>query len=156
MSNQGAVGVVETNLPQDSGNTAQMTELERQRKAKIEKQERELAALDAALPKPVGYMVLVALPEVEETFDGTGVVKATQTVREETILASIGLVLDMGDQAYVDASRFPTGPWCKPGDYVMFRPHTGTRFRIGGKEYRLMNDDSVQAVVPQPKLIARA
>lgn len=149
MSNQG-VGVVGIVSP-SSG----MTELEMQRKAKIAQQERELAELEAALPRPVGYMLLVALPDVDETFDGTELLKANQTVREETVLASIGLVLDMGNQAYVDPDRYPTGPWCKAGDYVMFRPNTGTRFRIGRKEYRLMNDDSVQAVVPQPRLISR-
>jgi co-chaperonin GroES (HSP10) len=152
MSNQGAVGAVGIVSPKSSG----MTELELQRRAKIEQQERELAELEAALPRPIGYMLLVALPDVDETFDGTELLKANQTVREETVLASIGLVLDMGNQAYVDPDRYPTGPWCKPGDYVMFRPNTGTRFRIGRKEYRLMNDDSVQAVVPQPKLISRA
>ena len=138
-----------------SSTTPAMLELEAKRKEKAEKQARELAALDAALPKPVGYMLLVALPEVDETFDDSALVKASQTKREETILASIGLVLDMGSQAYVDPDRYPSGPWCKVGDYVMFRPNTGTRFRIGTTEYRLMNDDSVQAVVPQPKAISR-
>jgi co-chaperonin GroES (HSP10) len=153
--NTQAIGDAGTVSQVGSSNTS-LTELELQRRQKIAKQEKELADLEAALPKPVGYMLLIALPDVEETFEGSDLVKANQTVKEETILASIGLVLDMGSQAYVDPARFPSGPWCAPGDYVMFRPNTGTRFRIGRKEYRLMNDDSVQAVVPQPKLIARA
>ena len=62
----------------------------------------------------------------------------------------------MGDQAYADKDRFPTGPWCKQGDYVMFRANTGTRFKVGNQEYRLMNDDSIEAVVDDPSVIARA
>jgi hypothetical protein len=72
--------------------------------------------LEAQLPKPVGYRVLVALPQVEETFGETGLLKSTTTMSQEHIMSIIGLVLDMGDQAYSDEERFPTGPWCKPGD----------------------------------------
>ena len=133
-----------------------MTELEKQRKEKIAQAEREKEALEAAIPKPTGYHILIALPNVEETFGETSLLKAEKTVREEYILSTIGLVLDMGDQAYNDKDRFSAGPWCKPGDYVMFRANTGTRFKIGTQEYRLMNDDSVQAIVPNPRAISRA
>lgn len=133
-----------------------MTELELQRRAKIEREEQAQAELEASIPKPVGYRLLIALPTVEETFGDSGIVKANKTVREEYILSTIGLVLDVGEQAYSDPDRFPNGPWCKPGDYVMFRANTGTRFKIGNQEYRLMNDDSVEAVVPNPKAISRA
>lgn len=136
--------------------TAAMTELELQREAKIKREENAQAALEAAIPKPTGYHVLVALPSVEETFGDSGLVKADKTIRDEYILSTIGLVLDMGEQAYVDKDRFSTGAWCKPGDYVMFRANTGTRFKIGRQEYRLMNDDSIQAVVPNPRAISRA
>jgi co-chaperonin GroES (HSP10) len=132
------------------------TELELQRRAKIEREEQAQAELEASIPKPVGYRLLIALPNVEETFGDSGIVKAVKTVREEYILSTIGLVLDVGEQAYSDPDRFPNGPWCKPGDYVMFRANTGTRFKIGDQEYRLMNDDSVEAVVPNPKAISRA
>ena len=71
-------------------------------------------------------------------------------------MSIIGLVVDMGDQAYGDAERFPTGPWCKQGDYVMFRANSGTRFKVDGLEYRLMNDDSVEAVVADPRGVSRA
>jgi co-chaperonin GroES (HSP10) len=135
--------------------TPAMLELEQKRAALYAEQEKALAELEAAIPKPTGYHLLIALPEVEEEFDG-GILKATKTMKEELILSSIGLVLDMGDQAYADENRFPTGPWCKAGDYVMFRPNSGTRFRIGTTEYRLLNDDSVQAIVPNPRVVARA
>jgi co-chaperonin GroES (HSP10) len=112
--------------------------------------------IEAQLPKPVGYRVLVALPQVEETFGETGLLKSSTTMNQEHIMSIIGLVLDMGDQAYSDEDRFPSGPWCKPGDYVMFRMNTGTRFKVGGVEYRLMNDDSIEALVADPRGITRA
>lgn len=111
--------------------------------------------LEAQLPKPVGYMVLVALPKVEEAYE-SGIIKAERSQREEYILSTMGAVIDMGNQAYADPDRFPTGPWCKVGDFVMFRPNTGTRFQVNGAEYRLMNDDSIQAVVADPRGIVRA
>ncbi len=70
-------------------------------------------------------------------------------------MSIMGLVMDMGEQAYSDEERFPTGAWCKQGDYVMFRANTGTRFTVNGLEYRLMNDDSVEAVVADPTGIKR-
>ena len=112
--------------------------------------------VEAQLPTPVGYRVLVALPQVEETYGDTGLIKSTTTKSQEHIMSIIGLVLDMGDQAYSDKERFPTGPWCKAGDYVMFRMNTGTRCRVGGVEYRLMNDDSIEAIVADPHGITRA
>lgn len=111
--------------------------------------------MEAQLPKPVGYMILVALPKVEEAYE-SGIIKADRTRHEEYILSTMGAVIDMGNQAYADKDRFPTGPWCKVGDFVMFRPNTGTRFKVNGAEYRLMNDDSVQAVVADPRGIVRA
>ena len=111
--------------------------------------------MEAQLPKPVGYMILVALPKVEEAYE-SGIIKADRTRHEEYILSTMGAVIDMGEQAYADKDRFPTGPWCKVGDFVMFRPNTGTRFKVNGSEYRLMNDDSVQAVVADPRGIVRA
>ena len=111
--------------------------------------------VEAQLPKPVGYMVLVALPKVEEAYQ-SGIIKADRTRHEEYILATMGAVIDMGEEAYSDKDRFPNGPWCKIGDFVMFRPNTGTRFKVNGSEYRLMNDDSIQAVVADPRGVVRA
>ena len=112
---------------------------------------------EAQLPKPVGYRVLVALPEVEEEYEG-GIIKAESVRKREYIMSIMGLVLDMGDLAYKDESRFGENaePWCKVGDYVMFRMNTGTRFTVSGKEYRLMNDDSIEAVIADPRGITHA
>ena len=110
------------------------------------------AELEAQLPKPVGYRVLIALPQVEETFEGSELVKTSSIKNQEQVLSIIGAVIDMGTECYADKERFPTGPWCQVGDFVMFRANSGTRFKIGGTEYRLMNDDNIEAVVADGSL----
>ncbi len=114
------------------------------------------AELELQLPKPVGYRILVALPQPKETFEGSSVLKTETAKSQDHIMSIIGLVVDMGSGAYADKDRFPDGAWCKEGDFVMFRMNSGTRFTIGGIEYRLMNDDSVEAVVADPTGIQRA
>jgi co-chaperonin GroES (HSP10) len=113
------------------------------------------AEMEQQLPVPVGYKLLIALPHVEETYD-SGILKPESAKHAEQVLSMIGLVLDMGEQAYSDKDRFPNGPWCEVGQYVLFRTNTGTRFRYNGIEYRLMNDDSIDAVVSDPRGITRA
>jgi co-chaperonin GroES (HSP10) len=134
---------------------AKLTPLEEKRRKQIEEKEQAEVVLDAHVPKPVGYRVLIALPTIEDTFEG-GIAKASSTIREETILTMVGVVVDMGEQAYNDKERFPSGPWCKEGDFVMFRANTGTRFKVGNEEYRLMNDDSIEAVIDDPSRLTRA
>ena len=112
--------------------------------------------LEVQLPRPVGYRVLIALPDVEETFENTKVLKTNTEMHNEHIMSILGLVIDMGSQAYSDQERFGDTPWCKIGDFVMFRANTGTRFKISGKEYRLMNDDSIEAIVADPRGVTRA
>jgi co-chaperonin GroES (HSP10) len=112
--------------------------------------------IDAQLPKPVGYRVLVALPQQKDTYEGSNILKTDTAKRLDHIRSIMGLVMDMGEQAYADKERFPTGAWCKQGDYVMFRANTGTRFMVNGLEYRLMNDDSIEAVIADPVGIKRA
>ena len=112
--------------------------------------------LEVQLPTPVGYRVLVALPEIEETYENTKVLKTNTEMRNEHIMSILGLVVDMGSQAYKDKERFGDTAWCKVGDFVMFRANTGTRFKIDGKEYRLMNDDSIEAIVADPRGLTRA
>ena len=111
--------------------------------------------LEAQLPKPVGYKLLIALPKIEDKYE-SGILKADKTIHEEFILTVVGVVIDMGEQAYSDAERFPKGPWCKTGDYVLFRANSGTRIKVHGQEYRLLNDDSIDAVVTDPRAITRA
>jgi len=108
------------------------------------------------LPKPVGYRVLVALPDIDDYYQNTSLLKTDNEKHREYIMSIMGVVIDMGSDAYSDKERFPEGPWCKQGDYVMFRMNTGTRFKVNGKEFRLMNDDSVEAVIPDPSGIMAA
>jgi len=111
--------------------------------------------VEAQLPRPVGYRLLIALPNIDETYE-SGLIKSDRARHEEMILSMMGAVVDMGEQAYSDKDRFPDGPWCAIGDFVMFRPNSGTRFKVNGIEYRLMNDDSIEAVVADPRGVTRA
>tara|TARA_R110000751_G_scaffold233576_1_gene334499 strand:- start:298 stop:678 length:381 start_codon:yes stop_codon:yes gene_type:complete len=106
---------------------------------------------DAQLPVPVGYRILVALPDIEDNYQGTSLIKTDSEKQREYILSIMGVVIDMGADAFSDTERFPSGTWCKVGDYVMFRMNTGTRFKVNNKEFRLMNDDSIEAVIPDPR-----
>ena len=112
--------------------------------------------LEQQLPRPVGYRELIALPEIEKTYGNTSVLKTDKEIHHDYIMSIMGLVVDMGDGAYKDKERFPDGAWCKEGDFVMFRANSGTRFKVAGKEYRLLNDDSIEAVVADPRGITRA
>lgn len=107
------------------------------------------------LPKPSGYRILCAIPEVDKEFE-SGIIKADQTINFEEKLATVLFVVEIGPDCYKDATRFPSGPWCKQGDFVIVRPNAGTRLLIHGKEFRMINDDSVEAVVQDPRGIKRA
>lgn len=107
------------------------------------------------VPTPSGYRVLCAIPEVEEQYD-SGLLKADETINFEEKLATVLFVVEMGPDCYKDTTRFPTGPWCKKGDFVIVRPNAGTRLLIHGREFRMINDDSVEAVVQDPRGIKRA
>jgi len=107
------------------------------------------------LPDPSGYRILCAIPEVEEKTEG-GIIKADITIQHEELLTTVLFVLKMGPDAYGDTKRFPSGPWCKQGDFVLVRPHAGTRVKIHGQEFRIINDDSVEAVVEDPRGVKRA
>jgi len=109
----------------------------------------------AKLPKPAGYRLLIALPEVSEKTEG-GVYLPDELKSMESTASIIGYVLDAGPEAYADETKFPTGPWCKPGEFVIFRAYSGTRFKVMGKEFRLINDDTVEAVVEDPRGYSRA
>lgn len=110
--------------------------------------------IEQGLPKPSGYKLLIALPKVEDTYGG-GILKADITKSREESATIIGAVLDMGPDAYADKSKFPSGPWCKEGDFVIIRAYSGTRFRLFGQEYRLINDDTVEGVVTDPRGYSR-
>lgn len=107
------------------------------------------------IPEPATYHLLCVLPEIDEEYE-SGLVKAGQTMHFEEVLSPVLFVVKIGPDAYRDEKRFPSGPSCKVGDFVLVRPNTGTRIKIHGKEFRIINDDSVEAVVQDPRGITRA
>ena len=107
------------------------------------------------LPQPSGYRILCAIPEVEAEYE-SGLLKADATINYEEKLATVLFVVDLGPDCYQDKTRFPNGPWCKRGDFVIVRPNAGTRLLIHGREFRLINDDSVESTVQDPRGIKRA
>jgi co-chaperonin GroES (HSP10) len=107
------------------------------------------------LPEPKGYKILCAIPDASETYE-SGLVKAGQTKHIEELSTVVLFVVRMGDMAYSDKERFPTGPWCKEGDFVLTRAYAGTRFKIHGREFRIINDDTVEGVVQDPRGYTRA
>ena len=108
-----------------------------------------------SIPDPKGWRVLCALVEAGDTFE-SGILKSEQTVKIEEITSPVLFVVKMGPDAYNDTDKFTDGPWCKVGDFVITRPYTGTRIMIHGKEFRLINDDQVEATVEDPRGIRRA
>jgi co-chaperonin GroES (HSP10) len=115
------------------------------------KQEEKAAS---QLPEPQGYKILIAIPNPEETTEG-GIIKSSQTLENERVSSVVGLVLALGKDAYADEKRFPNGPYCKEGDLILMRAYSGTRIKIHGKEFRLINDDSVEAKIDDPRGIQR-
>jgi len=107
------------------------------------------------IPVPSGFHILCMIPEVEDKFDN-GIIKAETTIFAEERLTTVLFVMDLGPDCYKDQKRFPTGPWCKVGDFVLVRPNTGSRLKIHGREFRIINDDAVEGVVDDPRGIARA
>tara|TARA_Y100000361_G_C10963924_1_gene240275 strand:- start:86 stop:517 length:432 start_codon:yes stop_codon:yes gene_type:complete len=104
------------------------------------------------LPKPTGYRVLIlpfTLPEV--TKGGIHIAKAT--LDKERIATVVGYVVAMGPDAYGDLNKFPEGPWCKEGDWVIFGRYAGARFQIEGGDMRLLNDDEILATIEDPEAI---
>jgi co-chaperonin GroES (HSP10) len=107
------------------------------------------------LPTPATYHLLCVIPETEEKYD-SGLVKSGQTMHFEEVLSPVLFVVKMGPDCYGDKTRFPSGASCKVGDFVLVRPNSGTRVKIHGREFRIINDDSVEAIVEDPRGISRA
>jgi co-chaperonin GroES (HSP10) len=107
------------------------------------------------LPDPQGWKILCALVEVDDAFD-SGIIKADVTKKTEEVTSPVLFVIKLGPSAYKDTEKFPDGPWCKEGDFVITRPYTGTRVMIHGREFRVINDDQIEAVVQDPRGISRA
>ena len=106
--------------------------------------------LKLKLPIPTCYKLLIAIPKVNEKTEA-GVYMPDKLTEMEQTASIIGLVVEMGEDAYKDEGKFPHGPYCKKGDFVIFRSYSGTRFKVQKEEFRLINDDTVEAVVDDPR-----
>jgi co-chaperonin GroES (HSP10) len=109
-----------------------------------------------SLPDPTGWKLLCVVPDVSKTYENSSIVKAESFMKQEEHATTVLFVLKVGPDAYKDTTKFPNGAWCKEGDFVLTRTYSGTRFKIFGKEFRLLNDDQVDAVVQDPRGISRA
>ena len=109
------------------------------------------------LPNPSGYRILCAIPEAEKQFEESeiGLIKADETMRNEETLTTVLFVVELGPDCYKDTTKFPTGPWCKQGDFILVRPYAGSRLVIHGREFRIINDDTVEGIVDDPRGIKR-
>ena len=110
------------------------------------------------LPEPKTYHILTVVPEAMEEYadSDAGLLKSDKTMYYEEVLTPVLFVVKLGPDCYKDKTRFPSGPSCKEGDFVIVRPNSGTRLKIHGREFRIINDDSVEAVVEDPRAITRA
>lgn len=122
----------------------------------VEAQDEEVAASARQLPDPTGWKVLCAVPSIDEKFEGTTLYRPDSLSKLEEHATTVLFVMKVGPDAYKDDKKFPTGPWCAEGDFVLVRAYSGTRFKIHGKEFRLLNDDQIEAVVQDPRGITRA
>ena len=85
----------------------------------------------------------------------SGIAKAGETMHIEEVLTTVLFVVDLGPDCYLNKDKFPSGPWCKKGDFVLVRPNSGSRLVIHGREFRMINDDTVEGTVDDPRGIKR-
>ena len=101
------------------------------------------------LPKPTGWRLLVLPFKIKEKTKG-GIIMSDITIEKQQVASQCGLVVALGDQCY-DKKRYPEGPWCKKGDWVVFARYAGSRIQIDGGEVRLLNDDEILATIENPE-----
>jgi co-chaperonin GroES (HSP10) len=118
-------------------------------------EEEAIAKAAAQLPDVKGYRILCMVPQADATYE-SGLVKADSVKQIQEHSTVVLFVMQLGDLCYKDEARFPTGAWCAEGDFVITRAYAGTRIKIHGKEFRIINDDTVEAVVDDPRGYERA
>ena len=104
----------------------------------------------AKLPQPPGWRILV-LPFKGKKKTKGGVYFSDEQVERQQLATVCGNILAMGPDCYKDKDKFPRGPWCKKGDWVIFARYAGSRFKIEGGEVRLLNDDEIIATIKDPE-----
>jgi co-chaperonin GroES (HSP10) len=116
----------------------------------------EAARKAKQVPEPTGFHILCMVPKIDDTYGDSGLMKSSETLRVEEQSTIVLYVAKLGPHAYKDTTRFPHGAWCKEGDFIITRAYAGTRILIHGTEWRIVNDDTVEAVVDDPRGIRRA
>jgi len=104
------------------------------------------------LPAPSGWRLLV-LPFTPKEKTKGGILIAQEALDKLRIATNCGYVLKMGPLTYHDKEKFPTGPWCKKGDWVIFARYAGSRLPIEGGEVRILNDDEVLGTIKDPESV---
>ena len=107
------------------------------------------------LPNPTGWRILVMPFAVKEKTEG-GIIIAQETLDRARIATQVGYVLKMGGLCYQDKDRYPTGPWCKEKDWVVFARYAGSRMQIEGGEIRMLNDDEILGTIDDPEDLIHA
>ena len=116
----------------------------------VEGYERLKEKESSKLPKPTGWRMLILPFKMPEKTRG-GLYLGQETLERQQIGSTCGLVLAQGPDCYKDPERYPEGPWCKKGDWVIFARYAGSRIQIDGGEVRLLNDDEVLATIENPE-----
>ena len=122
---------------------------EEQDKKENKKQEDLSNKESSKLPKPTGWRLLVLPFKMKEKTKG-GIIMSDMTIEKQQVASQCGLVVALGEQCY-DKERYPEGPWCKKGDWVVFARYAGSRIQIDGGEVRLLNDDEILATIENPE-----
>lgn len=108
------------------------------------------------LPDPVGYKILCAVPELDNKYEGSVIERPDVYAKREAQATVVLFVMKMGPDCYTDKTRYPTGPWCRVGDFIVVRMYAGTRFSIHGKNFCVVNEDQVECTCLDPRGIGRA
>ena len=124
--------------------------------AELEAEKQDAIEKARQLPDPVGWKILCAVPQMEDTFEGSQILMSDAMRKQEEIATSVLFVVKVGPDCYQDKAKYPLGPWCKEGDFVLVRTYSGTRFKIHGREFRVIYEDQVEATVQDPRGILRA
>ena len=115
-------------------------------------EKKEVTNEKAKLPEPTGWRLIVLPFKMDERTKG-GIIMNESTLEKQQVASQCGNVLAMGPQCYTDKERYPEGPWCKVGDWVIFARYAGSRIQIEGGEIRLLNEDEILATVKNPENI---
>ena len=124
--------------------------------AELEAEMKDATEKARQLPDPVGWKILCAVPQAEDTFEGSTILMSDAMRKQEEIATTVLFVVKVGPDCYQDKTKYPLGPWCKEGDFVLVRTYSGTRFKIHGREFRVIYEDQVEATVQDPRGILRA